>query len=675
MKHTGNNILQILILRQSPFRSLCMVISFALTIGIPVHGQELNVLKAAITQANTDSLKIDAYSKALKYFKPLNTDSAIYYAQEGLKYATTHKYRFGQGVMISELGIIDQSLGRLDLARERISYGLEIYTEANFLRGMADLNNSLGAIEATRGNYDAAIKCFIKALKIHESYTDDEGLMLCNMNLGALYMQLQDTANAPKYLFLAEKISKKLPVIDATISLYNYLGIYYASQGNLDRALECFKNDVRISDNPKFAASHVESLLYLATFYDDLHDYKNAMECLNEGLEIARKKQLQEVQADLLVEIANIIARKSPQQAMDTLNKAQTIAELINSKTLIARICKQKSTIYEQEGKFREALGEYRKQQGINDSIMSVNKTNEIESIGATYELEKSTARISELEYLSQKNALQRNIIVLISLAVIIILIVVVRLYFKTVGLNRKLVKREEELNDLNHTKDRLFSIIGHDLRWPVARIPMVLEMVEDDAITAEEKKFLLDNLSEHTKATVETLDKLLYWGQSLIKGVNLKQELFHPTKFIEQSIDLRKLAAADKHITITNNVPQDMEVYADPAHFDFVIRNLMGNALKFTPLNGSISIDADTESIKDKVVFSVKDNGIGIEKEKIKTIFEAFSSKDGTANEKGTGIGLMLCKEFIVKNGGDIWVESELNKGTTFYFSVKRKA
>jgi signal transduction histidine kinase len=115
--------------------------------------------------------------------------------------------------------------------------------------------------------------------------------------------------------------------------------------------------------------------------------------------------------------------------------------------------------------------------------------------------------------------------------------------------------------------------------------------------------------------------------------------------------------------------------VYADPSLFDFIIRNLIANALKYTPHGGAIKVNADTHSKPGFTVFEVKDNGIGMDKSVMGRIFSSPKSTQGTDNEKGHGIGLMLCKEFAVLNGGDIWVESEPGKGASFFFSVKNAA
>jgi len=144
---------------------------------------------------------------------------------------------------------------------------------------------------------------------------------------------------------------------------------------------------------------------------------------------------------------------------------------------------------------------------------------------------------------------------------------------------------------------------------------------------------------------------------------------------YISESIALRKMKIAEKNITVTDSTPNDLYVLSDPALFDFIIRNLIGNALKYTRHGGYIRVNADMLSKTGFVIFAVQDNGIGIDEATRARIFNSLKSTVGTDNERGHGIGLMLCKEFAVLNGGDIWVESEAGKGSTFYFSVKNIA
>ena len=376
------------------------------TFSLPcVHAQDLNSLLYTIHHAKGDTLQILAYKKLVKYYEKDNVDTAVFYAEQGLQTAVSKKDLCGEAQMIELLGKIDQSHGRLEIAKQRTLYALKLYTETGNRKGVAGVNNSLGAIEATLGNSGAAIGYFITALKIYDTLnTDYEGAMLTNMNLGCLYLQNGDTTTAGKYLFKSEEISKKLRVIDATISLYNYIGVMYAIKGNMSKALEYFLNDVKISEQPEFVASHVESMLYLGNFYNDMGDTKNAMEYLNKGLAIAVEKKLAESQADILLQLAVMSKKADPSRAMAYLKEALAICESMSSKTLKSDIYKEMSSVYERQGKYKEALEVTRLQHIIADSIFRVNKIKELASLGATYELEKSNNRIKELEYLSKRS-------------------------------------------------------------------------------------------------------------------------------------------------------------------------------------------------------------------------------------------------------------------------------
>jgi signal transduction histidine kinase len=163
----------------------------------------------------------------------------------------------------------------------------------------------------------------------------------------------------------------------------------------------------------------------------------------------------------------------------------------------------------------------------------------------------------------------------------------------------------------------------------------------------------------------------LLYWGKSQIGGKRINITTFNPAPNIEASIVLLKTNAGKKHISVVNNTQSCGNITGDAAHFDFILRNLLANAVKFTRPGGTIHVNAAAGIRKGYVVFSVADNGVGIPAEKLPAIFEPFiNNSAGTALEKGTGIGLMLCHEFVLENSGDIWVESKLDEGTTFFFS-----
>ncbi len=241
------------------------------------------------------------------------------------------------------------------------------------------------------------------------------------------------------------------------------------------------------------------------------------------------------------------------------------------------------------------------------------------------------------------------------------------------VGQNEKLTEINKELEILNATKDKLFSIIAHDLKNPLAAFKQAMEVItmEYSSFSEEERMELLIEINKSSKHLYETLENLLQWSLSQRGKI-----LFNPIEFELNSVadsvaSFLQQQAKTKDISIQSNVPHRLFVYADINMVTTVIRNLISNAIKFTGSFGRIAVNAHCSN--DEVIVSVTDTGIGISPDKIAKIFsiESQLTTPGTNNEKGTGLGLLICKEFVEKNGGKIWVESIPNIGTSFYFSL----
>ncbi len=637
-----------------------------------VFGQgRVNELINNLGRSTTDSGKVAVYMQIMTYYGANNTDSQNWYANEAINYSRTKNYKKGEADILARLSLIDKTLSRPELAEQRANAAIKIYRELNDMEGVAEMLRNLGSVEATKSNFDVATKYYVQALKICDTIAAPRCQILSYMHLGTIYLAHSDTTNTWKYLRMAEGVSKKAPMSDATIFLNNVIGMVLASTGRPDTAIKILRKNLEISDKPEFLRAHVECIIYTGEIYMDNGNIKESLKYLEKALAIAEQNNLPEMEANVLFDLSGINEQTNPALAVEYLNKARILYERIQNKAALVDIYKNIGRIYKQQGKYKEALEAQEQSRILADSIFSINKSREISSIDNVYKLE-TNKRIKELAALNRHNARQRDELIIIAGCLILALLITASYYRKTVRLNKKLTAHEKQLEELNSMKDKLFSVIGHDLRGPIARIPNIIDIYEDPSTTEDEKKFLLDNLKEHTKASLETFDKLLYWGQTLVKGISLHLIKMQTKGYIKEAIDLKKMKAAEKNITITDHTPADVFVYSDPSLFDFIIRNLLANALKYTFKDGTIDIGADKTTNPGFTVFWVQDSGIGIDKAKIPTLFYSLKSEKGTDNEKGHGIGLMLCKEFAVQNGGDIWVESEVGKGTIFYFSVK---
>jgi PAS domain S-box-containing protein len=233
----------------------------------------------------------------------------------------------------------------------------------------------------------------------------------------------------------------------------------------------------------------------------------------------------------------------------------------------------------------------------------------------------------------------------------------------------------EEKLRELNVTKDKLFSIIAHDLKSPYNAQLGFLELLLEDGnnYTPDQRKKFLNTVYNSTKQSFALLDNLLVWSRNQTGKIPFNPEVQLVAQLFEEAIDLQKYAAEAKKISIDIELSDDnLEVSADGEMVNTILRNLLSNAIKFTHNHGKIILGSRIANNSQLLIY-VKDNGIGINDDDQKMLFDplSFHTTVGTNREKGTGIGLLLCKEFVERNGGKIWVESKINKGSAFYFTL----
>jgi len=241
---------------------------------------------------------------------------------------------------------------------------------------------------------------------------------------------------------------------------------------------------------------------------------------------------------------------------------------------------------------------------------------------------------------------------------------------------NRLIISQNQELKELNRTKDKFFSIIGHDLGNQFNIIVGFSEMLISGFknLDASKLEYHLNNIHKSSRHAYELLENLLTWSQMQTKSIPYNPQAFHIQDKITESLELLEGAYTKKNIQIKVIAKKEISVFADVNMFSTVFRNLVSNAIKFTPENGNITIHLIKK--EDFCEITVKDNGIGISEENIRKIFRIDSNHStlGTNGEKGTGLGLLLCKEFVEKHNGKIWVESAVGKGSRFVFTLPSK-
>ncbi|WP_277584245.1 sensor histidine kinase [Psychrobacillus antarcticus] len=236
----------------------------------------------------------------------------------------------------------------------------------------------------------------------------------------------------------------------------------------------------------------------------------------------------------------------------------------------------------------------------------------------------------------------------------------------------KKLQNNAKQLSELNQFKDKMFNVVAHDIRDPLAVLVNLMELMDEEIHgNYETRKEIVQEMNNQLKNTFTLVDGLLDWFRSQKEGIQYNPKVWDLSQIVQSNVSLVQVRSEVKRIQIESSIQQNTYILADKEMLDLVIRNLLSNAIKFTDFGGNIHINAVSEI--SKIIVSVRDTGDGISPNQAEKLFEETypTSLDGTAGERGVGLGLSLCKEFVHLNGGEIWFESVPTKGSTFYFTL----
>ncbi len=638
-------------------------------LSVVVFGQQNTAkLRENLSTAISDSAKVAGYEALFTYYRHSYPDSAKASAESAMAFSSSVNYIAGTAKASGLMAVLQEDAGKMDLAMKWYNDAAGLYERCGNRVQVARAMNHIGIVYGKKGNFDTAVKIFYNSLAVLEAAKDTVAMAETYVSLGTAY-QLNDNLDfALKFYEKGRELLSHRPTIVLTAVASNDIGIIYARRGNFEEALEYFLNGLKLCGADGY--TEIRSLLQLncGNAYLSNGNKSKAMEYLVPELAFARANHLPEHEARTL----EVMAEAEPANSLQFIAQALELTREEGLIDLRIGLYTDLVDFYKRKKDFEKALDVSDIRERLIDSNRTVKRNRELAELQMTYELDKSNRRIADLKNLIHKNTQKRDIIVVISLVTLVVLIILAFSYSKTMRLNKSLVKRTEQLTQANTVKDKLFSIIGHDLRGPMGNIPVLLELYDDSSTPQEERQYLYDSVKELALSCKDTLDKLLYWGKSNFKGITINRVAFKPKENIETCFRLIRSAAGQKNIVLMNHVAEHTTILADVEHFEFLMRNLLSNAVKFSYPNKTINVAADVKSQPGFVVFSVQDEGVPIPAEVLPRLFDGSAmGTEGTANEKGTNIGLQLCREFVSENGGAIWAENT-GAGATFYFSLK---
>jgi len=623
---------------------------------------------------STAQLTVADYDKLISKYRYYKPDSAIYFTQKAIALARANHDDVGLAKVLNQLGMIQDNVGKFDESRQNYLEAIELYKRVNSAKGIATETIRLGVVENRKGNYDKALDYFLESLKISEQNKNLPGKMEAYLTISEVYILQHKIDTALKILNQAEEINKTLPTSNLSLNIYIDYGNIYRETGEYDKAKAYLEKGLALSNRPEYQGLNITLMNTLAALYNKQGFKDQSIALQKQALVKAQaiNNFIREYQT--MMSIAETYGQANAKEALVYFKQALDKVKEKGAQKQAIEILGRMADMYHYLGDDKQAYAAKQEQYTIADKYFLQRMTKQIVSLQAGYDLSKSQANVKDLEYQNARQQLISRVILGFAIAFILLLMVMGLFFYRTSKLNALLNGANTELQETNRVKDKLFSVLAHDLRAPFSTIIGLLQVINEDDIEPDERKELISVVSATSSASLDILNNLLKWGEMQIKGIRLNPINLDPAQIIERNIALLSGAAGVKYININNKVNKDVSVVTDPDHFEFVLRNLLSNAVKFTAEGGDVTISTQTAKNGTEVQFIVQDNGVGIEPDRINHIFDLSNvSTDGTNDEKGTSLGLVLCKEFIEANHGHIWVESKPGEGSRFIFALKK--
>jgi len=650
-----------------PLKAYSVYLFFVITLlGLTLH------LSNAHAQKRPEDLKTAAeFIKVIKYYRYLDPDSATLFVKAGFKKTLRDKDESGYAGLLHQYGMILDNAARYRDSRQCYLEAEAIYRKNKNERGLASTLIRLGVVEKRKANYDRSLAYFMEALALSTKNGDKMGILEARVAISENYFSLNDFESCLENLVIAEKIDRQLPSSNFSLNMYISYAYLFMSQKQYDKAIEYINIGLSKSNKIEYNGSKVSLLKQLGTAYFEKGEVDRAVKTLKLALSLSRKIKNVMRQMTVLQELADVYSKDQPDTAIKYLDEAREIA--VSHKVYLQEtyILNKLAILFKKKGDFKKALSLVERGYQISEDVYYRDMNKQISSLEKAYELEKSKAQLNQLKVEANEEDSFRNFILAIAIAITVLFVITLIYYYRSRHLNKLLRQANYKLEGSNLQKDRFFSILAHDIRSPLASSVTVLKFIAGKRLKEDVQEVMVNKLILHCESSLEVLDKLLRWGQMQIKGMQLNVTEFNPKTNIIANMALLRAAAENKNIKVNLEAPDNLLVSADSDHFDFLVRNLLANAIKFTPANGHISLGVQMQK-EGFLDFKVSDNGVGISRDKIDKLFklDAVSTK-GTSEEVGTSLGLLICKEFVDANNGSLEVESEPGKGTTFTFSL----
>ncbi|MBI9071012.1 MAG: tetratricopeptide repeat-containing sensor histidine kinase [Melioribacteraceae bacterium] len=573
---------------------------------------------------------------------------------------------------------------------------LELAQELNDYKEIAGINNYLGVVHRVSFDYQliypSALEHYFEALKTADEHGLDLEKAYALNNIGEVYRLEGKYDEALEYVSEAVSIAKKLNDKKQLAYIYFQVGHIHEGLNQLDSALfyhlEALKLRTEIKDIERIPAT----ALSLAELYEKRKDFSKMKNILFDNIKYSNDIKDDDILLTTYVLIGSYYLNA------DNLSEAKKYLYKVIDAEGDGNLWKPKmkaalmlSDIFKIENKYNSAFKYLNLYNGLRDSLAETELVVKVQELSLNYKFNKEKNNLNKRQ---EEEVNQTRIIVVVLFIIILIITFLVIILIQKNNLKKEInedlasknnlistQKKDLELysnklEELNKSKDKFFSIIAHDLRAPFNSIlgysDVLLKQIKTE--NYDDIELFSEMLYKVSKQSFNLLVNLLEWSRTQMGQIEFNPAVIKLRPLITTVIDLVRNSYNQKKILISVNVHRDLEVFADDNMLNTILRNLITNAFKFSNDGDKVVIKA--ESKNDAIQISIVDKGVGIEKDRIDDLFIIGNNTStlGTNKEKGTGLGLILCKEFIEKHNGEIKVESKIGEGTTFSFTLPNK-
>lgn len=646
-----------------------------------------------MTSVQADDELARTYYELSLALQTVYTDSALYFANR----AETMLQR---GDPDNLLAYVYKSKGKiyaLKLVTERsIFYYRKAYDEFIKLENYDEIGDCalrIGNLYYDVANFGEAYYFFLQSLTSSERHSDRLSMARAEINLGNVSSEMGRLSDAEKHYQNAYTIYNELGLADDECGALNNIGGILYDKAQYDSALTYFFQVMEKLDPDSLSSAvqlNILSGVYnnTALAYTELGEQVLALDYFKRGLGLALKADDEYNVSSVYINLGSLFGEMGKlDSALFYLHRALQIADNRGFRSVTLDTFEELAKLHAGIGSYAPAYNWQVRYDTLYKSMFNERQSDQISRLRAMYEQEISEKEISQLQSESQvQKMLNKVFIIFIVVIVGLVIIIAVNLKSKKrtnqmlaernlqiSNAIQKLSESETELQKLNMSKDRIFSVVAHDLRNPVAAVTGFSELLYDnfDQFPVETQKEYLLQILQGTQRIQNLLENLLIWARAQMKAVKYEPESLKVKGLVNDCVKEMKANLDHKKVDCLVNIDQKCVVFADKAMIHTVLRNLIINAIKFSFPGGKIRI---TSKFAEKTCsISVSDEGIGIQpeiQEKLLSSNEVVSTP-GTTGESGSGLGLVICKEFMERNKGEIRVESEPGNGSSFIIEL----